>query len=117
MFAINIESKEHTQNVFFTSFEELKNIENRVAWFLAELCKAQKGVQKDRRNQRWTELLGGGGGGYLLLKTFKALLKKSVFSVLPTLLGMAREPALDRAPWGGIYYEIPVKLYFKKMRI
>jgi hypothetical protein len=66
MFAINIESKEHTQNVFFTSFEELKNIENRVAWFLAELCKAQKGVQKDRRNQRWTELLGGGGGGYLL---------------------------------------------------
>jgi hypothetical protein len=30
---------------------------------------------------------------------------------------MAREPALDRAPWGGIYYEIPVKLYFKKMRI
>jgi hypothetical protein len=31
--------------------EELKNIENRVAWFLAELCKTQKGVQKDKRNQ------------------------------------------------------------------
>jgi hypothetical protein len=27
-------------------FEELKNIENRVAWFLAELCKAEKGVHK-----------------------------------------------------------------------
>jgi hypothetical protein len=26
-------------------FEELKNIENRVAWFLAELCKAKKGVK------------------------------------------------------------------------
>jgi hypothetical protein len=33
--------------MFFTFFEELKNIENRVAWFLAELCKAEKGVQKD----------------------------------------------------------------------
>ncbi len=33
---------------FFTLFfEELKNIENRVAWFLAEVCKAEKGVQKD----------------------------------------------------------------------
>jgi protein tyrosine phosphatase (PTP) superfamily phosphohydrolase (DUF442 family) len=28
--------------------EELKHIENRVAWFLAELCKAEKGVQKDK---------------------------------------------------------------------
>jgi hypothetical protein len=28
----------------------LKNIENRVAWFLAELCKAEKGVQKDKQN-------------------------------------------------------------------
>jgi hypothetical protein len=28
--------------VFFTSFEELKNIGNRVAWFLAELCKAER---------------------------------------------------------------------------
>jgi len=27
----------------------LKNIENRVAWFAAELCKAKKGVQKDKR--------------------------------------------------------------------
>jgi hypothetical protein len=26
--------------------KNLKNIENRVAWFLAELCKAKKGVQK-----------------------------------------------------------------------
>jgi hypothetical protein len=38
---------------------ELKNIENRVAWFLAELCKAQKGVQKDKRNQRRTEVVRG----------------------------------------------------------
>jgi hypothetical protein len=37
--------------------EELKNIENRVAWFLAELCKAKKGVQKDKRKQRRTELV------------------------------------------------------------
>jgi hypothetical protein len=40
-------------------FEELKNIENRVAWFLAEPCKAEKGVQKDKRNQRRTELVRG----------------------------------------------------------
>jgi hypothetical protein len=40
-------------------FEELKNIENRVAWFLAELCKAEKGVQKDKRNQRRTEVVRG----------------------------------------------------------
>jgi len=26
----------------------MENIENQVAWFLAELCKAKKGVQKDR---------------------------------------------------------------------
>jgi hypothetical protein len=32
--------------MFFTSFfEELKNIENRVAWFLAELCEAKKGLK------------------------------------------------------------------------
>jgi len=37
----------------------LKNIEKRVAWFVAELCKAQKGVQKDNRNQSWTELVRG----------------------------------------------------------
>ncbi len=37
--------------------EEPKDIENRVAWFLAELCKAQKGVQKDKPNQRQTELV------------------------------------------------------------
>ncbi len=39
------------------SFEELKITENRVEWFLAELCKAEKGVQKDKRNQRRTELV------------------------------------------------------------
>jgi hypothetical protein len=37
--------------------EELKNIENRVAWVFAELCKAEKGVQKDKRKQHWTELV------------------------------------------------------------
>ncbi len=41
--------------VFF--FKEQKNIENWVAWFLAELCKAAKDVQEDKRNQqRPTEL-------------------------------------------------------------
>jgi hypothetical protein len=43
---------EHSQwknnRMFFTFFEELKNIENQGAWFLAELCKAEKGVQKDK---------------------------------------------------------------------
>jgi hypothetical protein len=43
----------------FTFLEELKNIENRVAWFLAELCKAEKGVQNDKRNQCRTELVTG----------------------------------------------------------
>jgi hypothetical protein len=43
---------------FFTFFEELKNIENRVAWFLAEVCKAKNSVQKDKANQRQTELYG-----------------------------------------------------------
>jgi hypothetical protein len=43
---------------FFTFFE-LKNIENRVAWFLAELCKTKKSVQKDKANQRQTELVRG----------------------------------------------------------
>jgi hypothetical protein len=32
--------------MLFTFFEELKNIENRVAWFLAELCKAEKGAKR-----------------------------------------------------------------------
>jgi hypothetical protein len=36
-------------------FEELKNIENWVAWFLAELCKGEKGVQKEKWNQRRNE--------------------------------------------------------------
>jgi hypothetical protein len=36
---------------------KLKNMENWVAWFLAELCKAETGVQKDKRNQHWTELV------------------------------------------------------------
>jgi len=35
------------------------NIENQAAWFLAELCKAEKGVQKDKENQRRTELFRG----------------------------------------------------------
>jgi hypothetical protein len=41
----NIDNKEHAQTVLHF-FEELKNIENWGAWFLAELCKAEKGVQK-----------------------------------------------------------------------
>ncbi len=41
--------------VFF--LEEQKNIENWVAWFLGELCKAAKDVQEDKRNQRRTELV------------------------------------------------------------
>ncbi len=51
-----------TKNIdrtFCAFFEELMNIENRVAWFLAGLCKAEKGVQKDMLNQRWTELVRG----------------------------------------------------------
>jgi inosine/xanthosine triphosphate pyrophosphatase family protein len=47
-FAQNIGNKENAQNVLHFYFEELKNIENRDAWFLAELCKATKGVQKDK---------------------------------------------------------------------
>jgi hypothetical protein len=35
----------------------MKNIENQVAWFPAELCKAKKDVQKDERNQLRTELV------------------------------------------------------------
>jgi len=49
---------EKQQNVLF--IEELKkNIENQVAWFLAELCKFEKGVQKDKRNEFRTELVRG----------------------------------------------------------
>jgi hypothetical protein len=48
-FAQNIGNKENAQYVLhFFFWEELKNIENRDAWFLAELCKAKKGVQKDK---------------------------------------------------------------------
>jgi hypothetical protein len=43
--------------LLITFFEELKNIENRVAWFLAELSNAKKCVQKDKRNQLRTELV------------------------------------------------------------
>jgi hypothetical protein len=50
---------ENRQNVLHCFFEELKNIENRVAWFLPELCKAENGVPKDEQNQRRTELLRG----------------------------------------------------------
>jgi hypothetical protein len=42
------------QQDFLRFFEELKNISNRVAWFAAELCKAEKGVAKDKRNHRRT---------------------------------------------------------------
>jgi type III secretory pathway lipoprotein EscJ len=47
------------KGLFFTLIQELKNIENRVAWFLAELCKAKKTVQKDKANQRRTKLVRG----------------------------------------------------------
>jgi hypothetical protein len=30
--------------MYFTFIEELKNIENQVAWFLEKLCKAKKDV-------------------------------------------------------------------------
>jgi hypothetical protein len=43
--------------MFFTFF--LKNIETQVAWFLADICKAEKGVQKDKGNQPQTELVRG----------------------------------------------------------
>jgi hypothetical protein len=36
-FAQNVGNEEHAQNVLHFIFAELKNIENRVAWFLAEL--------------------------------------------------------------------------------
>jgi len=48
---------EGQQNDLHFFFEELKNIENRVAWFLSELCKAEKHVQKDKQNQRCAELV------------------------------------------------------------
>jgi len=55
-------SPEHCQlknnRMFFTFFEEMKNIENRFAWFLAELCKAEKDVPNDKQNQRQTECYG-----------------------------------------------------------
>jgi hypothetical protein len=37
----------------------LKKIENRVSWFLAQLCKVEKGVQEDKWNQCLTELVRG----------------------------------------------------------
>ncbi len=40
-------------------FEVLQNIENQVAWFLAEQCKAEKGVRKDKRNKRRTAFVRG----------------------------------------------------------
>jgi hypothetical protein len=54
-FTLNSDAEEHVCSFF----EELKNIENRVAWFLTELCNAETGVQKDKRNQRRTELVRG----------------------------------------------------------
>jgi hypothetical protein len=44
--AQNIGNKENSQNVLHSFFEELKNIENRYPWFLAELCKAKKKMYK-----------------------------------------------------------------------
>jgi hypothetical protein len=52
-----VKNFQRTGTVHF--FEELKNIENRGAWFLAELYKAEKGVRKYKRNQRRTELNKG----------------------------------------------------------
>jgi hypothetical protein len=40
-------------------FEELKNIETRLHGFLQNCAKAEKGVQKDKGNQPWTELVRG----------------------------------------------------------
>jgi hypothetical protein len=37
---------EEQTETFSTFVEVLKNIENRVAWFLAELCKAEKRCAK-----------------------------------------------------------------------
>ncbi len=51
---------EKQQNVLLFVEELKKNIENQVAWFLAELCKAGKRCgKKDKRNQCRTELLRG----------------------------------------------------------
>jgi hypothetical protein len=36
----------------------LKNIQNQVAWFLAELCKAKKGVQKTSETSAKQSSLG-----------------------------------------------------------
>ncbi len=52
-----------TQNVFFTSFEELKNIGNRVAWFLAELCKAERCTKRQAKPALDRAPWGGGRGG------------------------------------------------------
>jgi hypothetical protein len=76
--------------VFFTSFEELKNIGNRVAWFLAELCKAERCTKRQAKPALDRAPWGGGRRGNLVLKSCKALLKKCI-SVLLTLLGMARD--------------------------
>jgi hypothetical protein len=56
--ARNIGNEENSRELS-SSFEELKNTGNRVAWFLAELCKAEKGVQNNKRNELWTELVWG----------------------------------------------------------
>ncbi len=53
----NFSNEERAYNVLHFL---LKNIETQVAWFLAELCKAEKGVQKDKGNQPRTELVRGG---------------------------------------------------------
>jgi hypothetical protein len=82
-----IGNKEHRQNIL-CFLEELMNIENRVAWFLAELCKAEKGVQEDMRNQRLTELVRGvfsasrSTGKHLLSLNIISIFNINVYPVL-----------------------------------
>jgi hypothetical protein len=63
--------------VFFS--KEQKNIENWVAWFLAELCKAAKDVQEDKRNQRRTELVFSGSP--LVLTAFISFGRFNIFAI------------------------------------
>jgi hypothetical protein len=56
-FMIFVKNFQLTDTVQF--FEELKNIENRVAWFLANCVQGRKRCAKKNRNQRLTELSKG----------------------------------------------------------
>jgi tryptophan 2,3-dioxygenase len=70
--AQNISNKDQ-QRTFFIFLKETKNIENWVALFLAELCKAEKYVQKDKQNQRRTELVKGClAAGMFFFKSLKS---------------------------------------------